>query len=377
MRRQVEQRRHCGQEAHVGHAVGLVDDDDLDLVEADLAALDEVVRRPGQATSTSTPRRSALNWALVAGAAVDRGDAAACGHRRARSSSPHTWAASSRVGTSTRARGLLRSGLADRGRRAGCRTRWSCPSRSGRGRRGRGRRARRARSWPGCRSGSSMPPRVEGGDELGGYAELGEGGAGHDWLRLLGIVLRIWCFGRVDEPRKHRSGTNQRARDEYPLAKAPGAATTITHSESHQCSRRHDGAVPAPEDRPVDPTPVHTVDLPATPQRDRTIPATAWIEAPSELLALGRDLGHELVAYKRRIGPWLLWRAGPAAKGNARYAALGGRGSSRRGTRSAFTRRATARGSGLTASSTSASARGRKRCAITVRGNARCDLDGE
>ena len=76
------------------------------------------------------------------------------------------------------------------------------------------------------------------------------------------------------------------------------------------------------EDRPIDATPLHTVDLPATPQRDRTIPATAWIEAPAELLALGADLGHELVAYKRRIGPWLLWRAGPAAKGNARYAAL-------------------------------------------------------
>ena len=77
-----------------------------------------------------------------------------------------------------------------------------------------------------------------------------------------------------------------------------------------------------PEDRPVDPTPVHTVDLPATPQRDRAIPATAWIEAPPELVDSGRDLGYELVAYKRRIGPWLLWRAGPAAKGNARYVAL-------------------------------------------------------
>jgi hypothetical protein len=76
------------------------------------------------------------------------------------------------------------------------------------------------------------------------------------------------------------------------------------------------------EDRPVDTTPVHTVELPATPQRDRTIPASAWIEAPAELLSLGRDLGHELVAYKRRIGPWLLWRAGPAAKGDARYLAL-------------------------------------------------------
>jgi len=80
--------------------------------------------------------------------------------------------------------------------------------------------------------------------------------------------------------------------------------------------------VAAPEDRPVDPTPLHTADLPATPQRDRTIPATAWIEAPPELLELGRDLGHDLVAYKRRIGPWLLWRAGPASRGDARYAAL-------------------------------------------------------
>src|SRR3954464_2801796 len=77
-----------------------------------------------------------------------------------------------------------------------------------------------------------------------------------------------------------------------------------------------------PKERPVDASPVHTVDLPATPQRDRTIPATAWIEAPAALLDLGPGIGHELVAYKRRIGPWLLWRAGPAVKGNARYAAI-------------------------------------------------------
>jgi hypothetical protein len=76
------------------------------------------------------------------------------------------------------------------------------------------------------------------------------------------------------------------------------------------------------EDRPVDSTPVHTSDLPATPQRDRAIPASAWVEAPAELLALGRDLGHDFVAYIRRIGPWLLWRAGPATRGDARYLAL-------------------------------------------------------
>ncbi len=72
--------------------------------------------------------------------------------------------------------------------------------------------------------------------------------------------------------------------------------------------------------RPTDDTPVHTDDLPPTPIRDRNIPATAWVEAPAELLALGDDLpGRPVAEYKRRIGPWILWRAGPASKGHARY----------------------------------------------------------
>jgi hypothetical protein len=75
-------------------------------------------------------------------------------------------------------------------------------------------------------------------------------------------------------------------------------------------------------ERPIDPTPRHTADLPATPQRDRTIPATAWIEAPQELLHLGDDLGLPVASYKRRIGRWLLWRAGPASRADARYLAL-------------------------------------------------------
>jgi hypothetical protein len=74
------------------------------------------------------------------------------------------------------------------------------------------------------------------------------------------------------------------------------------------------------DQRPDDNTPVHTADLPDTPIRDRAIPATAWIEAPAELLTLGNDLpGHPVASYKRRIGPWLLWRAGPATKADARY----------------------------------------------------------
>jgi hypothetical protein len=74
------------------------------------------------------------------------------------------------------------------------------------------------------------------------------------------------------------------------------------------------------DERPDDDTPVHTADLPATPVRDRNIPATAWIEAPDSLTRLGEDLpGSPVAQYKRRIGPWLLWRAGPASGGDARY----------------------------------------------------------
>lgn len=74
------------------------------------------------------------------------------------------------------------------------------------------------------------------------------------------------------------------------------------------------------DERPTDDTPVHTADLPPTPIRDRNIPATAWAEAPTSLLTLGDDLpGTPVAEYKRRIGPWILWRAGPASKGDARY----------------------------------------------------------
>jgi hypothetical protein len=92
-------------------------------------------------------------------------------------------------------------------------------------------------------------------------------------------------------------------------------------------------ALPA-DQRPIDPTPVHTGDLPATPTRDRNIPATAWLEAPTEALHLGDDLVDDgaddgadgasppVATYKRRIGRWLLWRAGPARGDHARYLAV-------------------------------------------------------
>jgi len=76
------------------------------------------------------------------------------------------------------------------------------------------------------------------------------------------------------------------------------------------------------EARPAVTHDVHTEDLPPLPQRDSLIPATRWPEAPPELRSLGADLGIDLVAYKRRIGRYLLWRAGPAVHADARYMAI-------------------------------------------------------
>ena len=81
--------------------------------------------------------------------------------------------------------------------------------------------------------------------------------------------------------------------------------------------------MPTPaEERPPITHDVHTDDLPPTPQRDFLIPAERWVEAPDALRSLGVDLGVTLVAYKRRIGRYLLWRAGPARGADARYMAL-------------------------------------------------------
>lgn len=76
------------------------------------------------------------------------------------------------------------------------------------------------------------------------------------------------------------------------------------------------------EQRPPSERDWHTDELPPTPQRDFLIPAERWVEAPTELRELGADLGIDLVAYKRRIGRFLLWRAGPASRAEARYMAI-------------------------------------------------------
>lgn len=76
------------------------------------------------------------------------------------------------------------------------------------------------------------------------------------------------------------------------------------------------------DQRPEDDAPVHTADLPANPQRDRSIPARAWVEAPATLRALGAPFDGPEAQYKRRIGGWLLWRSGPATKADAAYLAI-------------------------------------------------------
>jgi hypothetical protein len=78
---------------------------------------------------------------------------------------------------------------------------------------------------------------------------------------------------------------------------------------------------PAEERTPTD-RDWHSDELPPLPQRDFLIPASRWVEAPGELVALGADIGVDLVAFKRRIGRYLLWRAGPAVKADARYMAV-------------------------------------------------------
>ena len=76
------------------------------------------------------------------------------------------------------------------------------------------------------------------------------------------------------------------------------------------------------DERPFDHTPVTLAELPATPTRDRNIAASAWDEAPNQLLELGQGLdGQPEAAFKRRLHGWLLWRAGPT-RGPCRYLAL-------------------------------------------------------
>ncbi len=113
----------------------------------------------------------------------------------------------------------------------------------------------------------------------------------------------------VDPMKPHRElvpSMYQMFADLYEAPKRPG-------SRSHT-------ATPTSGERPFTDETYRTDELPATPTRTFRIPASGWINAPDELVHLGDELG-EPVEYKRRIGRFLLWRAGPPV-GEAEYLAV-------------------------------------------------------
>jgi 8-oxo-dGTP diphosphatase len=102
---------------------------------------------------------------------------------------------------------------------------------------------------------------------------------------------------------------------------APCGRLRDVGDDSDQVNGRASGDESRPVgDRPFSERTFTTSELPDTPTRSFRIAASSWTEAPRELLNAGDDLD-EPVEYKRRIGRWLLWRAGPPV-GRARYVAL-------------------------------------------------------
>jgi len=73
----VEDLLHLGREAHVQHAVGLVEDEHLDLVEQDVLVLDEVDEAAGRGHQDVDALAQRLALGVEAHAAVDGLDAAA------------------------------------------------------------------------------------------------------------------------------------------------------------------------------------------------------------------------------------------------------------------------------------------------------------
>ena len=73
LRRAVEQAADAGQKTHVGHPVGFVDNDHLDLSEVDVAASEEIGEPPGARDDHFGPAPQRLQLRAEAGAAVDGG----------------------------------------------------------------------------------------------------------------------------------------------------------------------------------------------------------------------------------------------------------------------------------------------------------------
>ena len=141
-RRLVEELLHLREEAHVGHAVGFVEDDDLDRGQLERLLTDQVgeTARAGDDDVDALAERLALGF--EAHAAVDRERSG--GPWTVRASRAHAAPGRRALGWG-RARGPRDAWACpwERARRAGCRTRASCPSRCGHVRRRHGRRGRR------------------------------------------------------------------------------------------------------------------------------------------------------------------------------------------------------------------------------------------
>ena len=171
--RVVEQALDDREEAHVGHAVGFVDDDDLDRVEADLATFDEVGEAAGTRDEHVDTAAERLQLRPEAGAAVDRGHA-----QLALAAEPFQLAAhlgrELAGGDEDEAGGALGRGFAEPHDERDAEG-------DGLARSGRGAAAEVA---PGATVGEGEgldgegredPARFQGGDELRGHAEIGEG----------------------------------------------------------------------------------------------------------------------------------------------------------------------------------------------------------
>ena len=145
-----------------------------------------------------------------------------------------------------------------------------------------------------------------------------------------GLYLYAWpvqqlvaMYALADTPRRssccRRSVTCGAGRRQLVPRRAPVHATVAaTMSEPAD-----EPTVPALryDQRPDDDTPVHTADLPDTPTRDRNIVASRLDRGAGRAARRSATTcpAGPRPTYKRRIGTWLLWRAGPASGGDARY----------------------------------------------------------
>ena len=75
----IEDATDDGQEAHVGHAVGLVDHDDADIAEVDVATLDQILEPAGAGDEDVNATTKRVDLRAVASAAVDGSDLTATG----------------------------------------------------------------------------------------------------------------------------------------------------------------------------------------------------------------------------------------------------------------------------------------------------------